>query len=181
MAPSLSPFRADRAPRIFSGIIRPQYARSAHARARPRLSYALHYGQSERRELTQRRGPSSSFLRGLEQRVYRLRGLGRRRHREPPTRGGARAWMAALRGSGQRLSCERCPTRSGQSRICWLMVTGSRRARPGRAPIKRRSSGGNGPWASAIRGRACQDRVRAALVERCATGIRRQFKTEWHR
>jgi hypothetical protein len=66
MAPSLSPFRADRAPRIFSGIIRPQYARSAHARARPRLSYALHYGQSERRELTQRRGPSSSFLRGLD-------------------------------------------------------------------------------------------------------------------
>jgi hypothetical protein len=34
------------------------------------------------------------------------------------------------------------PTRSGQSRICWLMMTGSRRARPGRAPIKRRGSGG---------------------------------------
>lgn len=37
--------------------------------------------------------------------------------------------------------CERCPTRNGPSRIRWLMVTGSRRARPGRAPIKRRSSG----------------------------------------
>ena len=64
MAPALPPFRADRAPRIFSGIIRPQYARSARARARPRLSYALHYGQSERRELTQRRDLVRRFYKG---------------------------------------------------------------------------------------------------------------------